>query len=258
MARTRLKAPSVTAEPLLELVKDFPWDEWQKKLAPDLYQSYRDIVVAGGTASAEAAGGTFAQNDPFLNRYMTRYVGERITQLDQTTRDTVAETIRAAFDAHEGASVRDLTVAIRDAVRQQFEGYEEWRALRIARTESAIGWNHGNVLGFAQAGVDSVDVQDGTDDDECADANGETWTLSEALNDPIGHPNCVRSFTPNLDGKSDDADARRARYERFTQTADAESVAVTAAARSERLVEMPDPHEAARPADDDDGEAPSA
>ena len=56
--------------------------------------------------------------------------------------------------------------------------------------------NHGTVVASRQAGVTHVEVSDGDDDEACAHANGQVWTLEEALANPVAHPNCTRSFSP--------------------------------------------------------------
>jgi hypothetical protein len=58
-------------------------------------------------------------------------------------------------------------------------------------------------LPTSQAGVTHVEVSDGDDDDDCADADGQVWTLEEALANPIAHPNCVRSFAPADEGDAE-------------------------------------------------------
>lgn len=69
------------------------------------------------------------------------------------------------------------------------------RANMIARTESAVGYNQGTLLGYEDAGIEQVNVFDGTNDDDCKAANGQVWTLNEAKASPIAHPNCQRAFS---------------------------------------------------------------
>jgi hypothetical protein len=195
----------VTAKELRDLVKTFPWDEWNKKLAPKMTQIYRDLVESSGDALAKAHSVSFDMDDPFLQEHMTGYIGERITQLSRTSKKDVTRALTSALSSGKDLGIADLRDLITDTVREKFDGYEAWRSLRIARTESAIGYNHGNVLGAAQAGFGEVDVIDGTDDEECDEANGDTWTIDEALDDPIAHPNCVRTFVPHVDDAALDA-----------------------------------------------------
>jgi hypothetical protein len=231
----------MTAAALLELLESFPWDEWNKKLEPGLLQRYRTIVNAAGKDAAAKAGGQWNPKDPFVSRFATGYVGERITQLDETTRSQVADLIRRTYDEGQELSIGELAEKIGTAIREKFEGYAQHRALTIARTESAIVANHGTVMGFAQSGLEEVDVIDGTDDPPCAEANGQRWTLREALEDPIAHPNCRRVLSP-VPLEVRDTEARARAFERWAASLDAEVVAKAAAGRAQRISEQADPH----------------
>lgn len=182
---------------LLKRLDTFPWDEWNDTLQKGLEQPYRDLVIVTSKKAASSLGATIDAADPLLSRFMTRYVAERVKQLNATTKMDVKHVIQRAFA--EGTA-DDLGAQVLVEVREKFAGYEAWRAERIARSESAIAYNHANVLGYSQAGVEKVEVIDGTEDDICEAANGQEWTLTEALADPIGHPNCTRSLLPIVPG----------------------------------------------------------
>lgn len=202
----------MTVDELLALLDEFPWDEYAARLGPELQTTYRDVLEIGGAAGARAvAGAQWNPSDPFLDRFATRYVGERVRQLTGTTREEVAALVRTAF-ADGSLPVQELATKIHDTVRERFSDYERYRALAIARTETAIAYNHGNALGFVQAGVDEVDIRDGTGDALCAAANGQRWTVQRWLSDPIAHPNCERSGSAVLD-KDDDPPPTRAETE---------------------------------------------
>ena len=194
--------PKTSPAALLKKLNSFPWDDWNKSLGKKLEQPYRDLVITRGTQAAKALGGTFNDKDPMLSKFMTNYVMERATQLDETTKAEVSDMIRSIF----AGGGDDLGKAVKEHLQSKFDGYEAWRADRIARSESAIAYNHASVFGYHQAGVDEVDVLDGNGDDICAEADGQTWTLREALTDPIGHANCVRGLSPVVP----DGNARRA------------------------------------------------
>jgi len=180
------------------LVDQLPWSEWsQKKFGPGFTVLYRDLVIKSGKATAKAIDSAWRQADPFTSRFMTHYVGERITQLEGTSKDLVTQTVRRVLDEADGLTTTELGSLIRETVEDQFGDFAKYRADRIARSETAIAYNHGTVLGVSQAGGDTVDVFDGEDDDVCAAANGQTWTIEHALADPIAHPNCVRAFSPS-------------------------------------------------------------
>lgn len=190
----------ITAAQLTAMVEAFPWDEWGRThLEPGYRQIYRDLVTTTGKAAAKRAGAAWQHKDPFTSTFMTEYVGERITQLQGTSKERVIALVRKTLDEGEGLTSVELGKVIRDAVEDQFQEYARWRANTVARTETAIATNHGSVLGYQQGGVSKVDVFDGTDDAICAAANGSVWTVEQALADPVGHPNCVRAFGPHVE-----------------------------------------------------------
>ncbi len=188
----------LTDEQIQSLVDALPWHEWSvKKFGPGYSVLYRDLVVKTGKATAKALETAWKQADPFTSKFMTTYVGDRITQIEGTSKDLVVKTVRRILDEAEGLPAPEIGSLIRESVADQFDEFAKYRADRIARTETAIAFNHGTVLGVSQAGGDYVDVFDGEDDEECAAANGQTWTIDQALADPVAHPNCVRAFSPS-------------------------------------------------------------
>jgi len=202
-----VKIQKISADDLKRLANAFDWDAWSKKLEPGFTQVYRDAVTTVGTTAAKDHDVEFDAKDPFVEKRMIG-VGERITQLEETSKAQVIDRIqRVLEDVDAESSIQDLADSIADAVGDLYDDFEQYRALRIARTESAIVYNHGNVLGGAQAGFEEFDVLDGTEDEECAAANGEVWTTDECLDDPIAHPNCERTFFPHVDESTDDDEA---------------------------------------------------
>lgn len=65
----------------------------------------------------------------------------------------------------------------------------------LVRTKSANAYNSGTLNKFAEEGVRRVQVYDGVEDEACAKANGEKWSLRYAMTNVIAHPNCVRAFS---------------------------------------------------------------
>ena len=67
----------------------------------------------------------------------------------------------------------------------------------LIRTKSANAYNAGSMNRYVDQGVSRVRVFDGVqDDEECAEANGQVWSLRYAMNHVIAHPNCRRAFAP--------------------------------------------------------------
>ncbi len=192
---------ALTVDALLAIVDKFDWASYNEQLQEGLDKSFRQIVSIQGKRGAVRAGlDQFNNDDPFVQQHLTGYIGDRIVQLDETTRTDVKGIIQNLLaDAVAGASVDDIANAVADSVREKFDGYADWRADRIARTETGIAYNTGNVLGYREADVTHVQVIDGDQDEECAKANGQIWTLEQALANPLAHPNCERDFAPVIE-----------------------------------------------------------
>jgi hypothetical protein len=188
-----------TVRELLALIDAFDWASYHEDLKGEFAAIFGNIVDLQGQRGADRAGGSWNNDDAFVQRSLTTYVGDRIVELDKTTKTDVGDLIRGLLESDEGAGTTiELGDAIAEKVQEKFAGYEDWRADRIARTETSVAYNFGNIFGYRQAGVEEVEVSDGDGDEECAAANGQTWTLEEALANPVAHPNCERDFSPNV------------------------------------------------------------
>lgn len=106
-----------------------------------------------------------------------------------TTRDMVRDTIREGIEA--GDAPAQLGVRLQEAA-----AFDEYRAETVARTETAVILNRAAIESYREYGITHVTVSDGDDDEACAAADGQVWTLEEAEANPIEHPNCVRDFAP--------------------------------------------------------------
>lgn len=186
----------ISAATLGRIVDSFDWGAWSVEMSDLLDGPLRDILNAQAKTIAEAHGEVWDPHDPFVKKTFTAYVGERIKQLDDTTREEVSNLIRTRVEDSGAETVGKLGDEIRDAVQEKFAGYADWRADRIARTETANLYNVGTLLAARQMGFTHVEVSDGDEDAECAAANGQIWTLAQALANPTAHPNCERSFAP--------------------------------------------------------------
>ena len=189
-------AGKVPVRSIRRVVESFDWAGWSAEMADLLDGPLRDILNEQAERTAELYGETFDPADPFVKRFFSEYVGDRIKQLDATTKEEVSDLIRTVVDENGAESATALGDLIRDRVREKFEGYADWRADRIARTETAQLYNVGTVLAARQMGFTHVEVSDGDEDEDCAAANGQIWTLAQALANPTAHPNCERSFAP--------------------------------------------------------------
>lgn len=113
-------------------------------------------------------------------------------QITQTTRDELKGLVVNLMET-EGVSWRDLKASIEKM--PEFEGlFGEARSETVARTEIALSVNSGEIGGYKAAGVTHVRVLDNAECPICGPVAGTTQTTEWAAVNPIGHPNCVRSF----------------------------------------------------------------
>lgn len=187
--------PSLTKADLERIVHGLPWQQWSADAEREMASDADDIVDDAGSVSAAEVGGDWDASDPFTTKHVSGYIGDEITGVTTYTRERL---VNVLFDAVEGdglPSMTELGGRMRDAVDGAYILSPD-RALTIARTETATLLNIGQLAAYHQNGIENVDVTDGDDDEDCAEADGATWTIEEALDDPIAHPNCVRSFAP--------------------------------------------------------------
>ncbi len=192
----RARDVPVTAADLQRLADGFDWDAWAKKLHAVVAPHYTGIAIEQGEREAAAHALEFDASDPFVDRFFTSYLGERITQLDETTRDLVREELQSAFAEGKAESLQDLAGRIR-AINP--EAFSPARALKIARTEAGYAYGHGAGLAYRQNGIAHVEISDGDGCKPCQDAGGQIWTVDESLSDTLAHPGCVRSAAPIVD-----------------------------------------------------------
>ena len=149
-----------------------------------------------GDAAKDASGG--ALDFDYLDANAAKYAKERGAELigtnanawsvDQTTRDEVNKLLQQAMD--EGWSPQKFAARLEESGLFSAE-----RAEIIARTEVAIAQNYGQSETYAEMGFDRVYVYDG-DCDECREVDGKVCSIAWAQEHPVGHPACVRSFSP--------------------------------------------------------------
>lgn len=96
------------------------------------------------------------------------------------------------------AGERDSEKLVLKGVQGVYDEYTTWQGVRIARTESAYTFNHASGTLMGEAGIKQVEIMDGDEDEDCAAANGETWSVEEYMSDLLGHPNCTRVGLPKL------------------------------------------------------------
>jgi hypothetical protein len=193
----------VTAADLHHLSASFDWDAWNTKILAAIKPHYEAVALEQAAREAEQHDLEFDAADPFVTRWFTSYLGERITQIAETTRDVVRAELQSALADGTGETVTVLAGLLRSAVGDS-AAFSPSRALTIGRTETSIAYNHGQGLTYKQNGIEHVEISDGDGDEDCADADGAIWTVDEYLANPVEHPNCTRSAAPVIDDSAEE------------------------------------------------------
>lgn len=114
-----------------------------------------------------------------------------VNAISKSFKNDLAEKIKAART--EDASLASVQQAIQAAVAE----WSEKHAPTVALTEATRGYNESTLAVVESAGGTHVLVSDGKDDDEpCIEADGQVWTLDQARENILEHPNCRRAFVP--------------------------------------------------------------
>lgn len=196
---------TLTSADVDHLLATFDWDSWTPKLKAIVTPAFTSIAIAQAERAADDLEGEFDPDDPFVTRHFTAYLGARITQLDETTRDLITEELHTALEEGKSESMTDLAARLFAKVNDS-AAFSPSRALMIARTETANAYNTGAIMAYRQNDIEKVEVSDGDGDEDCEEADGQVWTLDEALAEPTAHPNCVRSFAPVVGDEGDDGE----------------------------------------------------
>lgn len=130
-------------------------------------------------------------------KYATTRGGELITEIDQTTLDTVEKLI--AQGVENGWSIEDFAGRLEDSGL-----FGDTRSELIARTELAYAQNNGMLTTAKELGVSKVHVFDGNGCPACEDANGQVWDIEDAEENDLEHPNCERAFSPAVSEEQDE------------------------------------------------------
>lgn len=130
---------------------------------------------------------TFADT---VSSRVARSTASRVKGINDTTRQHIAKLIAEGFD--EGLSPEQVADRL-----EQSTTFDASRAELIARTESMFAYNSAALASYDEFGVTQVEAIDGDEDPECAERDGQTFTLSEAeaIED---HPNGTLDWVPVL------------------------------------------------------------
>ena len=163
------------------------WDAaWAEQISPVIDRlARRTIGEVERHLAPPKADDAFTSS---VSAYLRARLLERVRDIDTFTRQEVAAIISTGLA--EGVSPAELSVRIQAATV-----FDDVRAERIARTETAFAQNAAALRTFGDFGVAEVQAIDGDVDAECAARNGKVFPLSEAegISD---HPNGTLDWIP--------------------------------------------------------------
>lgn len=133
------------------------------------------------------------------------YGGERI--VDINARTLQALTVELAEGTRRGYSIPQLIDGVPAegykgvlgvSLENGTPAFSDLRAETIARTETMLSYNRATVTGYGEFGVTHLLAYDGDEDAECAERNGQEFTIEEAggIDD---HPNGTLVWSPVVD-----------------------------------------------------------
>lgn len=195
-----IKSENLTPEDAISHVDasltSYGWQGWEKHLKPSIYSSLIETHSQGTSEASSAIGVNLSYDmiNPHAVTYAEQRAGELIgtgknadLSIADSTREFIRDTITEAVA--EGKSMEDVVKILTDEY-----AFSDARALTIARTETALAYNKGTLLGYKMSDVPAVTVIDGDGDVECAAANGQVWSVDFASDHALQHPRCVRHF----------------------------------------------------------------
>ena len=156
------------------------------------------MTLSASGLTAGLIGGQALQSPSAQLTRLLASSGDRIRHINTSTRSAVQRALDIAFENRfTDAQTADL---IGNVVNETYAG----RAQAIARTEMAIADQNAALETYRAAGLSTVLIHDGpecgwTHHNDPDKANGSRRTMAQAEAYPIAHPNCVRSFVPDID-----------------------------------------------------------
>lgn len=199
---TRGAAPRARGNGGKQLTPDDVWDAVEEDAA--LEEAVLKLISDLGpeVVSVSEIIGTpleWRDDDPAF-RALVLSIAAHVRSVNETTRErlraVIEEGVRRGYAIHRIAQGYDREDY--PGIMGVFDQASESRALTIARTETGMFYNGTTVLSGLAHGADRYGVLDGHFDEQCARADGQVWTAEQALRDPLGHPNCVRTFVPEV------------------------------------------------------------
>jgi len=191
--------------------KALPTEWWDPKtedelLTDTLHTLYLQLSRSGLTVVANEVDRTILpERIKRVTESVLRNAGERITGINETTRQAIAEEL--AVGVQRGYSLNQLLYGV---PREDYTGVRDlhiwgnYRSELIARTETMRAYNESALHGYKEYNVREVIASDGDVDEPCRARDGRTFSVDEAFGIE-DHPNGTLDWIPVVpDRKSAD------------------------------------------------------
>ena len=128
--------------------------------------------------------------EQYMKQYARTDAGSRITSITQMTQAQIQRIVGGAVNraTDEGLGAVETAKAIRDSLREQGETINQWRALRIARTEVMTASNVGSLRGARDLGVPMNKIWIATLDDRTRDSHAAMNNVEVDINEDFKLP----------------------------------------------------------------------
>lgn len=124
---------------------------------PDMYRQAAEATMAAYPKKSMKSVGIeyFDEADPYVVNQINTQIIKLSTTIYQNSKDIVEKQIRSiiATARNEGLGITDIMDRIKEGTRETFDGWTEYRAERIARTESTKANSLGSLEGARQNGM---------------------------------------------------------------------------------------------------------
>ncbi len=198
--------PDTTAEKLAKQ-DDFPPLAFGDDFLKELTAVLESVTAIGASEAAGALGITLGQTPAQAVAFATERAAELVGNISATLRQDIQNKVVQGLEL--GWSPQKLASELNATLGPA-------RAATIARTETALALSEGAAEGYAESGVEFVEILDGAGclpDGHNAkapkasegkvgvvqmgsQADGQVWTVEQFKQHKIGHPNCVRAAVP--------------------------------------------------------------
>ena len=189
-----------------------PDPEWwdgvreDRELAQAMRVIYDDAARAGLQVVADNVNRTVLKHN--IRRVLEdviAYGGARIRDINDRTLDALkavlSEGVRRGYSISQlvdGVPAEGFAGVLKAGLDNGISVWSELRAETIARTETALSYNRAALDGYKEFNISEVEAIDGDGDEECADRNGQTFSVEDALAIE-DHPNGTLDWVPVID-----------------------------------------------------------